>query len=170
MGQFSERRSIERFPDKEAMLTRIKGAENSYLPAYPTAKFIILPHKLAAEEIGVYSISGQKFLPLSHTRGTDQVTLPIILYFYLGLYVLGFITRYAPDIWTPFVRADSSGERQFIERFVQTARRVVPNLALNAVHHTRFVFVTHLQGIVDLSTTLTSEEIREIVRKEIEAS
>jgi hypothetical protein len=158
---------VDRFEDKGEMLGRVANLEGAYLPAMPTQTHLVLRPRLRAENLGVYSISGQKFLPLAHIKGTHSITLPTILYCFLGLYGLGFLSRYAPEIWTPFVRGDRSGERDMVLRFIRTSARIVPNLALNELYQKRLCFVNRPQGSVDLSERITSKKIREIMRSEI---
>jgi len=158
---------VERFQDKEQMLARIENFSKSYLPPNQTETHLVMRYRLRGERIGVYSVSGQKFLPLAHVKGSYSITFPPILYCFLGLYALGFLSRYQPQVWTPFVRADTSGERDIIQRFIRTAARIVPNLALNMLHQSRLSFVTRPRGMVDLSAAITSKKVREIVRSEM---
>jgi hypothetical protein len=157
---------VNRFEDKEEMLARIANLYKSYLPEMSTETHLILRPRLRGEKLGVYSISGQKFLSLSHVKGANSITLPTILYCFLGLYGLGFVSRYAPEIWTPFVRTDSSGERDMVLRFIRTCARIAPNLALNELYQKRLCFVNRPQGTADLSERITSTKIREIMRTE----
>lgn len=158
---------FERFEEKEMVLTRVENFDKSYLQPHTTKTHLVLRPRLKREEICTFSISGQKFLRLSLPKGSRNVTLPTILHCLLGLFGLGFVSRYKPEIWTPFVRSNASGERNMIERFIRICARIAPNLSLNALHGARISFVTRPQGTVDLSERITPKKIREIVRKEI---
>ena len=159
--------AVERFEDKDEMLQSVEDYSGAYLNAYKTNTYLVMRYCLTAKEIGIYSISGQKFLPLVHAKGSTRVVLPTILYSFMGLYALGFVSRYRPQDWTPFVRQDDSGERSMLQRFVHTLARIVPNLVLNMLHQSRLSFVAQRQGTVDLSATMTPEKVRDIVRREM---
>jgi hypothetical protein len=158
---------VGRFEDKQEMLERVPNLDQAYLPVSQTDTHLILRYRLSKKEIGVFSISGQKFLPLIHSKGSHNIVLPTILYCFLGLYALGFVSRYHPEIWTPFVRSDTTGERAMIERFIRTSARIIPNLALDRLFQKRLCFVNQRQGFVDLSERITTKKIREIVRAEM---
>lgn len=161
---------LDRWKDKSAILNRVNDLHSSYLDPYSTGEYIILNHRLGveAQDTGIYSISGQRFLEVSHPKGGSRVTLPVLLYYFMGLFVLGYISRYNPVVWTQFIRTDSTGELHLIEQFIRSARRVIPNLALNAICGKRVCFVASSVGIVDLSETLSRDEVRNLIREEID--
>jgi len=86
----------------------------------------------------------------------------------MGLFVLGYISRYRPVVWTQFIRTDSTGELHLIEQFIRSARRVIPNLALNAIFGKRVRFVTRPIEVLDLSETLSRDDVRNLIREEID--
>ena len=50
---------------------------------------------------------------------------------YMAFYALSFLSRYHPELWNPFVKTDSTGERHVFAKCVDVARRAFPNLVLN---------------------------------------
>ena len=85
---------------------------------------------------------------------------------FMALYALGFISRYHPEIWNPFIRNDISGEKLLIEKFLYYSRRFLPNLALNYIMDNKVVFVNETQGFIDNSLYMTKNEVKSIVKEE----
>ncbi len=160
--------NIERFENRTGVFAEIENFRNCYLLPETSLeeKYIILRRKIGGREIGVYSVSGQKFLQISHVKGNHCITLPTIIYMYMGLFAFGHLSRYHPERWSPFVRSDSTGEKQLIEKFIDTSRRYLPNLALNHLHQKRIRFVNNTQGALDLSNTM-EEELKEMIQQEL---
>lgn len=161
--------AVNRFSSYNDALSRIKDYKLCYLPfqASDQMKFIILRHKVYYKEIGIYSISGRKYLQLDHIKNGKPICPSIEIIMFMVLYSLGYISRYHPQIWNPFVRNDISGEKLLIEKFLFYSRRIIPNLALNHLYQKRINFVTESQGMSDLSGIITLEEIQEISHKEV---
>jgi hypothetical protein len=109
---------MARYKNQDEALSRIGGLKESYLrPQYTTKmEYIILRPKTFAKEkeIGIYSISGRKYMQLSHLKNGKLINPSIIILMFMALYSLGYICRYRPEIWNPFVRNDSTGERLLI--------------------------------------------------------
>lgn len=76
---------------------------------------IALYRKINGPDIGVYSIFGQKHLQIAHQKQSKLLSPSQLILMFMGLYTLGFVSRYNPDIWNPFVRNDITGERLVIE-------------------------------------------------------
>ncbi len=121
---------ISRFTSVEDVTSRIENYSICYLPAQGNhgSPYIILNRKSAGDQIGTYSITGRKHLQLSHVKGNQYLTPSQIITMYMSLFALGFISRYHPEIWNPFVRNDQSGERHIVERLLQICDRYLPNL------------------------------------------
>lgn len=161
--------AISRFSSPEEALSKIIDYKLYYLPFQASDQFqyIILRHKFNAKEIGIYSISGRKYLQLAHIKNGKTICPSVEITMLMTLYSLGFISRYRPQIWNPFVRNDISGEKLLIEKFLFYSRRIIPNLALNHLYQKRIFFITESQGISDLSGIITREEIQEISHREV---
>ncbi len=167
---YVERIDLKNFRNRSTVmeeLLKVDGFPNSYLnPKLESDLFIFLRAKLGSQPITQTSIFGQLFLQKSHQK-TNRITLPTIIYMYMGLFVLGYLSRYKPDIWIPFVRSDSTGEKQVVEKFLKICKRALPNMALNFIHKKNFYFVKEMYEPLDLSKEVTEEEIRKIVVDEI---
>lgn len=85
----------------------------------------------------------------------------------MGLFVLGYLSRYQPMIWSPFVRNDYTGEKRVIEKFINISKRVIPNMILNFIYKTDFYFVKEIYEPINLSKTVSEDRIREILKEEI---
>jgi hypothetical protein len=85
----------------------------------------------------------------------------------MALYALGFVSRYRPELWNPFVRKDQSGERLLIERFLSVAKRKLPNLLLDRLSGTRTVFTNVQDGGIDLTEDTDREDTIALIRDEI---
>jgi len=159
---------LERLEDFNDVFDRIEEFENNYLtPQYTSQrKYIILHPKMGSKNIGIYSISGQKFLKLSYLKNGNLYDPSLEIIMFMALYALGFISRYHPEIWNPFIRNDISGEKLLIEKFLYYSRRFLPNLALNYIMNNRIVFVNETQGFIDNSLYMTKNEVKSIVEEE----
>lgn len=160
---------IERFENPREIFAKIENFSSCYLRPEISLqkKHIILRKKLGGKEVGVYSVSGQKFLQVSHVKRNRDITLPPMIYMFMGLFAFGRLSRYRPEIWNPFVRSDSTGEKQLIEKFINTSRRRLPNLVLNCLYQRRIRFVNDTQGALDLSHTMTENRLREMIQEEL---
>lgn len=160
---------MARYKNVEEALSRIDGLKKNYLkPQYSIQmKYIILRPKISGEEIGIYSISGRKYMQLVHLKNGQFINPSVIILMFMALYSLGYICRYRPEIWNPFVRKDITGERLLIEKCLYFCRRLLPNLVLNFLLKERVRFIPETQGILDISGTITKQEIEEIAREEI---
>lgn len=160
---------MQRFSSYQEALSRVIDYKLCYLPFQGSlqTKDITLRQKMNAEEIGVHALSGYKYLQLAHKKNGHLVCPSMEIVMFMVLYSLGFISRYHPQIWNPFVRNDISGEKLLIEKFLFYSRRILPNLALNYIYQKRICFVTESQGMSDLSRIIPQEEIQEISRQEV---
>jgi hypothetical protein len=62
----------------------------------------------------------------------------------MGLFMLGYLSRYHPERWNPFVRSDNTGERLVVERYMAICARYLPNLVLNEIKLRRVQFVNEV--------------------------
>ena len=174
----NEYRTVERviigdflgYENPIAALEQVHGFREAYLmPKIMEHRgYIILSRKVDSEEIGTHSIFGQKYLEVGHMKGDKLVFPGQIITMYMGLFALGYISRYYPQVWNPFVKSDVSGERLVIESFVDICRRYLPNLLINKLYSTRFQFVYEINQVIDI-TSDDKRDLKELVRKEIES-
>lgn len=85
----------------------------------------------------------------------------------MGLFILGSLSRYRPEIWNPFIKNDSTGEKQLLEKFINICKRYLPNLALNALYEIHIRFLTRSYSILDLSKEINENELEEKIKQEI---
>jgi hypothetical protein len=128
-------------------LMAISNVSNAYIPIRinipnPFAK---LYYKPDSTDVGIYSTFGQKYLPLNHQKNGNQICPSQIIFMFMGLYALGYISRYYPEKWNPFIRTDETGERLVIEKFMSICQRYFPNLALNEIRGARIQFVYEIE-------------------------
>lgn len=128
---------------------------------------VFLRMKIDSKPITESSIFGQIFLRKCHKKLNHCITLPLSIYMYMGLFVLGYLSRYQPMIWSPFVRNDYTGEKRVIEKFINISKRVIPNMILNFIYKTDFYFVKEIYEPINLSKTVSEDRIREILKEEI---
>ncbi len=143
----------------ESFLRMIEGYDDAYLPPQRAHGFVPLRRKLGGRDIGFYGMFGQKFLALPHVVDRNpnaQVSLdkmhtasPLMVLL-MSLYALGFVSRYCPELWNPFVRNDTTGEKMVVERLLFIAGRYAPNLVLNVIHDERLSFVPPTQDLGDM--------------------
>ncbi len=139
----------------------------AYLNSQRTNEYIILREKLNANEIGVYSISGQKNLVVISNINGKEYYLGQIMAIFLGLFALSVLSRYHPAKWYHFVQKDDTGEKGLIEDFLLIAQRKLPNLVLNAILGKDLQFVYNTIGTTDLSKDYDPEDVKKIVLDEI---
>lgn len=147
---FSE---VSRFNTPEDMFNSIENFSKYYLTPQidNDLNFIILNRKKNANEAGIYSMYGRKYLSLGHRKSGNLLTPNQIVVMFMGLFVLGYLSRYHPEIWNPFVRSDNTGEKLVIEKFLSICTRYLPNLTLSHINNTQLHFINEIDGFLDLS-------------------
>jgi hypothetical protein len=155
---------LQRYPSPEVAMSLVADLKRAYLIPQYKPDFVILFHRRGGPEIGIYSITGQKYLSLGHTKQGKLISPDPIILMYMGLYVLGFLPRYRPHLWNPFVRSDTTGEKFIIEKFIAVCIRFLPNLVLNYITDNMVQFVNETEGVVDMTKMLTQDEIKAIVK------
>jgi len=156
-------KDLIRIQDIEKKIPTILNYSKSYLDPMITKTHLILYKKMPLFEIGCYSIFGKKHLLIPILKNGTMVSINPLIGYFMGLYVLGILSRYNPEKWFPFTSNDSSGERLLIEVFLLNALRVVPNLVLNFIHNESVQFSFQDEKTTNLSSPIYKEEIEEIV-------
>lgn len=138
--------------------------KHSYLPAqFPQGgSHWVLRRKPAGQDLSVVSVGGQRFLQF---RDDGAEPLSLVSAYLVGLYALGFLSRYRTHLWTPFVKGDSTGEHLIVRRFLSLSLRQLPNLMLEALLGEPVRFVA--SGNFERDTRLTETGIRELVDERI---
>jgi hypothetical protein len=144
---FHDERFLDRIPiknsgDAQKIIQKLKTNINfslTYLDPQITQKYIILNRKPGSKTFEQYSITGERFLPIPFNK-KGRIFLPQYIMIYLGLYILGTLSRYHPEIWDGFLRKDITGKRNLIISFLQVSERYFPNLLLNIITGERIQF------------------------------
>lgn len=152
-----------------ATLQAVPGFTSAYLAPQSAREFIILRRKLGASAIGTYSISGRKHLQVGVMKGKKLVAPSQEVLILMGLYALGFLSRYYSEQWNPFVQRDDSGERLVIQKFLVVALRYLPNLAVNAILGERVQFVYEVERDPSSIVVANEEELKRKIREEATA-
>ncbi|MEH2296293.1 YaaC family protein [Nostoc sp.] len=170
---YVERIDKQEFKNVDIMqeLSKISYFDTTYIKPILESPYIKYSHvflrrKIESKFITEYSVFGQVFLKKYHKKVSNCITLPLLIYMYMGLFVLGYFSRYKPIIWSPFVRSDSTGEKRVIEKFINISKRVIPNMIINFIYTTHFYFVKEMHEPIDLSKTVSEDRIRAIFQEE----
>lgn len=160
---------LSRFDNISDALVRVNGLEKQYLIQRPNEEHIVLRPKMFSKnkDIGVYSLNGQKHLLIDHDKNGSLATIELLSVVLMVLFALGYVCRYNPSVWNPFVRTDTSGEKLLVENFMGYARRAFPNIVLNHLYKSNVKFVSEPQGLTDLTRQISQDEIKDIVKEEI---
>ncbi len=168
-----EKIEFKNITEKEVLeiIDNVSNFKDSYLP--PTLKkcenviTAILRHKYLKPSIAIEAINNQLFLQIGHKKSKDAIVLPQWVYMYMGLFVLCSLCRYYPNIWNPFLRLDESGEKLLIEKFLQHARRILPNIFLSLLINKDCRFENKKYIPNNKVKVLGEHEIRELICSEI---
>ena len=158
---------LGRYPKPEDALALVPGLSRAFLTPQYKPKYVILHRRIGGEELGAYSLSGRKYLQLGHLKNGQLRAPHQLILMYIALYSLGFLPRYRPELWNPFVRSDTTGEKLIIEKFLSVCQRYLPNLVLNFIYNKRIRFVNETEGVLNLSATVTEREMQDILRQTI---
>lgn len=152
-------------------LRTIPNFDKSYL--YPQiiekddTTYAILNRKYLSDDISITASYGQKFLIGGHLKGSNNIVLPQWANMYIVLFGLSSLCRYFPDVWNPFIKSDSSGEKLLIEKFLNVSRRILPNIMLSILLDKTIVFENKRYQMANTTKTLTEHEIKELIQMEL---
>ena len=151
-------------------INNVEGFEKSYLRPNisPQNDFLILRHKLNGKDISFLSYSEQPFLKIGHIKNNNLITLPQIFYMYIALFALSSLCRYHPEIWSPFVKQDNTGEKLLIENFLHYACRLVPNFIVNYIYNKTVVYSNNKYTPTDTIKLVGEHQVQEMIKKEIQ--
>jgi hypothetical protein len=173
---FTQDKSVERIafsdlgmhPNLDELLNLIPDFKKAYLAPQKKSTHLILNTKIKGASIGTFSISGRKYLQISHLKNSQLLCPDQIILMHMGLFALGFLPRYRPELWNPFVRSDKTGEKRIIEKFVSICQRYLPHLVLNFIYGERLHFVNASEGTVELNKSFTEAELKRMIQDTIQ--
>jgi len=129
-------------------LKSVTNFEKVYLEPQVTKKYVILRQRMTSQiDLGIYSLPGGKFLQLPHTKNGQQNNTTQLIYLLMGLFFLGYLSRYKPEVWNNFIRTDATGEKYIFERLLDVAIRFFPNLVINLIYKSNIQFSNDLDSI-----------------------
>ena len=160
---------LGRFSSPEEAFSQVVDFKANYLAPRLSSQMGSIPlrRKLDSAGLSQTSLFGQKFIQLAHTKGGKQIAPSPIILMFMSLYALGFISRYQPELWNPFVNGDTSGEILLVTKLLNTSRRYIPNLVLDHIYQKRHKFVTSLDEVVDLTALSDINQLRKLIDEQV---
>jgi hypothetical protein len=154
------------------VINNVEGIDKAYLRLQKGkdrdgTEYFILRHKMNGKEIYKVSFSGQPYLQAGHRKNGRLITIPTILNMYISLFITGSLCRYHPEIWSPFVLNDMTGEKLLIEKLLYYARRIIPNIVLNTIYDKQITYVTEKYEPKETIKLVGEHDVQELVKKEI---
>lgn len=151
------------------LLQSVPGFSKSYLPPVTSSNsdFYILRHKLNGKRICEISYSGQPYLRSAHIKNGQDVTVPTILNMYISLFTLSSLCRYQPEVWSPFVMKDNTGEKLLVEKFLFFSRRMIPNIVLNFILENDIQYTSAKYKATDIKKLVDEDQVRSMITKEV---
>lgn len=130
-------------------------------------EYYILRHKMNGKNIAKNSFSGQPYLQAGHLKNGQLITIPTVLNMYISLFAMSSLCRYRPEIWSPFVLNDTTGEKLLVEKLLYYSRRIIPNIVLNTIHDRSVTYVTEKYTPNDTIKLVGEHEVKKIVKDEV---
>jgi hypothetical protein len=158
---------LSKFDNQENLFNRIANYNKAYLQPEIQSQYVILYRKLNYKNISIYSLMAEKFLVVTQNKQGSAIYLSVEISILMLLFCFGFLCRYKANLWTPFIRSDSSGKRLLIDTFLDYVHRVIPNLALNYITNEKCIFMNQIVSSTDSSKDHSKKEIQELVRIEV---
>lgn len=155
------------------LLSDVEEFKKTYLRTstakdYNTGKeYYVLRRKLTGREISEVSYSGQPYLRAGHRKKRNLITIPSLLNMYIALYVLASICRYHPEIWSPFVLKDATGEKLLLEKFLYYSRRMIPNYALNIILGEKVQYTSDRYSEINTIKLVGEHQVQEIIESKV---
>ncbi|MGL5657331.1 MAG: YaaC family protein [Fusobacteriaceae bacterium] len=164
-----EKIKIEDIANQDNFFKQIKNYKEVYLSPEKINKdnSIILKKKMYKKTLAEQTVFGNYYFSLSHFKKSSYINPILEIRLYMILYGLSVVSRYNPEIWNPFLKNDITGEKLLIEKLLNFSSRIIPNLLLNKLYDSKFIYVQNYQGIVDLSQNLSKEDIKELIKDEL---
>ena len=149
-------------------LERVVGYKTNY-HSYDTSNNneAIFRTKLNGDDLSNRSFHNEFYFSIGHESENQGTNFPSSFFEYMALYGLATICRYHPSIWTPFVRNDNSGMINFIEKFLLSTRRYLPNYILNEIENKQNYYSNELYIPRNTKTNISERQLEEIVKSKI---
>ncbi|BBM16639.1 hypothetical protein G15_0252 [Enterococcus avium] len=128
-------------------------------------KEAIFRTKLNGDDLYDQSYLNQYYFPIAHNKRGKLISYDSFIFEFIALYSLATICRYHPNVWTPFVRTDNSGEINFIEKFLISIRRYFPNYVLDKIQNTKHFYSNEFYSPRDKKRNLSESDIEKRIEK-----
>jgi hypothetical protein len=160
---------LTRFDPAYSALDQVIDLQKCYLPPQigNQQKYIILRHRMNAKDICVYSLSGKRYLQISHKKAHQNIRASPMILMTMGLYILGYLSRYNPEIWNTFTRLDTTGEVLLIVKFLAICQRYIPNMVLDQLYGRRHLFMSQADEVLDLTSLSSMSELQKQIRDQL---
>ena len=144
----------------------------SYIPPQISEqmKFIVLRPKLGSKGLAKSSFFGNQFIRVALVKDNRLLEPSTIIFMLMCLYALGFLSRYNPELWNPFVNGDQSGEILLVTKFLSISQRYIPNMVLDYIHNRHHKFVNNLDEYVNLTEVTSINQLKKIINEEVEGT
>ena len=164
-------RTNDKILEKSEVINKIENVidlKTNYLPHTINGKGqIVFRSKMNKENLVKQSYYNESYFSVGHKKNKHLYDFDSIFYEYMSLFGLATICRYHPQMWTPFVRTDNSGEVNFIEKFLISVRRYFPNIVLDKLQNTRHFYSNQLAIPHDIRSNISEKEIDTKIRNMI---
>jgi len=170
-SKIADRIDLTRVPDLENLIPKIEHFSERYLtPQHPAGSpFMILRPRLnVALDITETALSGRRFLLVGHTKEGRLVTLTPVVAMFMGMFILGTLSRYHARRWSSFLDDTQDDERHLVEMSIRMCIRTFPNMALDFIVGRKHVFTGLRFQDTDLREYAVTNDVKEIVSKEVE--
>ncbi|AWM75807.1 YaaC family protein [Lactobacillus kullabergensis] len=105
----------------------------------------VLRKKLNGKSLIKSAYNGQYYLTVSFNEVNDLSEKIYGLFgSYIALFGLCTLCRYYPQIWTPYIRQDPSGDVNYIKVFLSYIHRYIPNIILDYIENTKHIYSSSL--------------------------
>jgi hypothetical protein len=148
-----------------------RRAELFIRPERTESAVVLRPRMQATDARAVLprGTDGRLYLPLLHQKGNTGLYHSPLFMYAVALYALSMTCRYRSREWGMLISRDDSGDLELMRNFLQSAIRQVPNLVLNHMHGSVFVFTSEHTKPVDLRHRVSKRDVEETIRRALNA-
>jgi len=151
------------------LISQIEGFSSRYLAPQqlPDGLVILRPRLKSPGDLAQMALSGRRFLLVGHKKNQACVTLVPMLSIFMGMFILGTLSRYHARRWFDFLGNTQDDERNLIESFVRLSIRGFPNMVLDFVSGRKHIFTGLRFQDTDLREFAVTKDVKEMVSKEL---
>lgn len=155
--------------DSNLLFQSVHKFKDNFIRPEGQQEFFILRKKLTYKgDCFARSTSGQKYLQLLHFKNEKWVHVEMLQRYLIGLFALGRVCRYNPDVWFQFIKKDETGEKHLVEKFMELSTRQLPHLLYEKLIEREVSFVFEGQNELDLTNNYSENELKELIKDELD--